>query len=116
MLPRFTTSAPGPEFSASQLAFAAVASLALYGVFVFTQTVRHRDFFLPVTATTGLSPGCSTRTSDGHADPPPPTRPRLSLGLLVVALVAVVGLAKLLSPTIEEASRASASRTASSAS
>ena len=46
---RFTTSEPGPEFSAAQLAFAAVASLVLYGMFVLTQTVRHRDFFLPVT-------------------------------------------------------------------
>ena len=50
VLPTFTTSAPGPEFSAGQLAFAAVASLALYGLFVFTQTVRHRDYFLPVAA------------------------------------------------------------------
>ncbi len=37
------------EFSASQLAFAAVASIALYALFVLTQTVRHRDYFLPVT-------------------------------------------------------------------
>jgi Ca2+:H+ antiporter len=36
------------EFSPGQLAFAAVASLGLYLLFVFTQTVRHRDFFLPV--------------------------------------------------------------------
>ena len=50
VLPTFTTSRPGPEFSPAQLAFAAVASLVLYGVFVFTQTVRHRDFFLPVTS------------------------------------------------------------------
>ncbi|WP_446666021.1 calcium:proton antiporter [Flexivirga sp. B27] len=48
VLPNFTTSVPGPEFSGSQLTFAAVASLAVYGLFVVTQTVRHRDFFLPV--------------------------------------------------------------------
>ena len=30
-----------------QLAFAGVVSLVLYGVFVFVQTGRHRDFFLP---------------------------------------------------------------------
>ena len=47
VVPTFTTSRPGPEFSRSQLAFAAVASLALYGLFVFVQTVRHRDYFLP---------------------------------------------------------------------
>src|SRR3954471_2193794 len=47
VLPTFTTSTPGPEFSTSQLAFAAVASLTLYLLFVFVQTVRHRDYFLP---------------------------------------------------------------------
>lgn len=47
VLPNFTSSRPGPEFSPSQLAFAAVASLSLYGMFVLTQTVRHRDFFGP---------------------------------------------------------------------
>ena len=48
VFPAFTTSSPGPTFAASQLAFAAVVSLVLYGVFVFVQTVRHRDYFLPV--------------------------------------------------------------------
>ena len=48
VLPVFTTTAPGPDcYSTSQLAFAAVASLALWAVFVFVQTVRHRDYFLP---------------------------------------------------------------------
>ena len=51
VLPTFTTSQPGPEFSPAQLTFAALASLALYATFVLTQTVRHRDFFLPVTQT-----------------------------------------------------------------
>ena len=47
VLPAFTTSRPGPEFTSGQLAFAAVASLALYALFVVVQTVRHRDYFLP---------------------------------------------------------------------
>ncbi len=49
VLPTFTTSQPGPEFSPAQLTFAALAALALYGMFVLTQTVRHRDFFIAVT-------------------------------------------------------------------
>ena len=49
VLPTFTTSKPGPEFSTAQLTFAALASLVLYGLFVTTQTVRHRDYFLPIT-------------------------------------------------------------------
>ena len=63
VVPTFTTSAPGPEFSSSQLAFAAVISLALYGMFVSTQTRRHRDFFLPVSHD-------GQPLDDEHADPP----------------------------------------------
>jgi Ca2+:H+ antiporter len=54
VLPRFTTTEPGPEFSPSQLAFAAVASLLVYLMFVLTQTVQHRDFFLPVVGEHGI--------------------------------------------------------------
>lgn len=44
VLPTFTTSRPGPEFSGVQLTFAAWSSLILYSLFVATQTVRHRDY------------------------------------------------------------------------
>jgi Ca2+:H+ antiporter len=97
VVPAFTTTAPGLQFSPAQLAFAAVASLALYGMFVLTQTVRHRDFFLPVT-----SDGVVVEAEE-HADPPTGRRAGASLGLLLVALVAVVGLAKVESPAIEAA-------------
>ncbi|HCB05935.1 MAG TPA: ionic transporter y4hA [Nocardioides bacterium] len=103
VLPRFTTSAPGPEFSSSQLAFAATASLALYCLFVFTQTVRHRDFFLPVSPDL---PGPHDDDGDGHADPPSARDAWISIGLLVVGLVAVVGLAKVESPSIEQGVKA----------
>ena len=95
VLPRFTTTEPGPVFSPAQLAFAAVASLALYGLFVFTQTVRHRDFFLPTTPDGGVL------ASDDHADPPDNTTALTSAGLLLASLIAVVGLTKLESPAIE---------------
>jgi Ca2+:H+ antiporter len=81
------------------LAFAAVASLALYVLFVFTQTVKHRDFFLPVD--TGNGP--RDDDADGHADPPSDREALISLGLLVAALVAVVGLSKVESHPIEDA-------------
>jgi Ca2+:H+ antiporter len=102
VLPRFTTSEPGAEFSSSQLAFAAVASLALYAMFVFTQTVRHRDFFLAVDTGPGSGAGLVDGDGDGHADPPSVREAWTSLGLLVIALVAVVGLAKVESPAIED--------------
>jgi len=95
VLPTFTSSRTGPEFSPAQLAFAAVASLVLYGAFVMNQTVRHRDFFLPVTARGTVV------EAEEHADPPTDRQAAASLALLLAALVAVVGLAKVESPAIE---------------
>src|SRR4051794_38300525 len=102
VLPSFTTSAEGLQFSTSQLAFAAVASLALYVAFVVTQTGRHRDFFLPVSSDEhGRMTGLLDADGDEHAEPPSDRAALTSLVLLLAALVSVVGLAKLLSSTIE---------------
>ena len=98
VLPTFTTSRPGPEFSPGQLAFAATASLAVYAMFVVTQTVRHRDFFLPVAG--------AGAPQEQHAEPPSARAALTSLALLLVALVAVVGLAKVESPAIESGVKA----------
>jgi Ca2+:H+ antiporter len=95
VLPTFTTSRPGPEFSPAQLAFAAVTSLGLYLLFVMVQTRRHRDYFLPIT-TAG-----KVISEEEHLDPPTGRAAATSLGLLLLALVAVVGLAKGVSPSIE---------------
>ena len=99
VLPAFTTTTVGKEFSPGQLAFAAVASLLLYLLFVFTQTVRHRDFFLPI-AQKGQK---SLFVDESHADPPTARAALTSLGLLLGALVAVVGLAEEESPAVERA-------------
>ena len=96
VLPLFTTTTAGPTYSPSQLTFAGVASLSLYAVFVFAQTVRHRDYFLPVLA----------EAEDEHAPPPADRVAMTSMILLVVCLVAVVGLAKQLAPVIESGVRA----------
>ncbi|MGY0503633.1 calcium:proton antiporter [Nocardia sp. FBN12] len=97
VLPTFTTSAHGPEFSPAQLAFAAVASLALYGLFVMVQTVRHPDDFLPV------EDGGAVDDSDTPGHAPSNRAALISLGMLVLALVCVVGLAKVVSPALESA-------------
>jgi Ca2+:H+ antiporter len=97
VLPTFTTSHAGNEFSPGQLIFAATASLGLYLLFVFTQTVRHRDFFLPVTQKGQRS----FFEDESHAEPPSTGAALWSVGLLLVALVAVVGLAEEESPAIE---------------
>ena len=99
VLPGFTVSEPGLSYSPVQLAFAAVASLVLYAAFVLTQVGQHRDFFVPLTAQ--RPGGVADDDADGHADPPASHEARLSVGLLMVSLVSVVGLAKLLAPSIE---------------
>lgn len=97
VVPTFTTTTPGPEFSPAQLAFAAVTALGLYGLFVTVQAGRHRDYFLPVTAEGAVM------DDEQHAAPPSTRTALVSLALLLVSLVAVVGDAKLVSPTIERA-------------
>jgi len=90
VLPSFTSTTPGPTLSTVQLAFVGLVSLTLYGVFVFVQTVRHRSYFLPM----GVR-------DEEHAAPPSVAQAWLSLALLFLCLVAVVGLAKTLAPSIE---------------
>ena len=94
VMPGFTTSAPGVRYSDAQTVFVAMASLALWLVFVFIQTVRHRDYFLPAVAS-----GDETV----HAPPPSAAAAGASFVLLILSLVAVVGFAKRLSPSIAEA-------------
>src|SRR5689334_8827430 len=50
VLPVYTTTSGPGTYSASQLAFLAVASAALWVIFIFIQTVRHRQYFIPPTA------------------------------------------------------------------
>lgn len=107
VLPDFTETT-GPLFSPTQLAFAAVASLLLYVLFVVTQTISHRKFFLPVDDPDIASTPADVPAEDvpdddveEHGEPPSLGATLASLGLLLVSLVAVVGLAKLESPSIE---------------
>lgn len=95
VLPNFTTSIPGPFYTASQLAFAGICSLTLYGTFVFVQTVRHRDYFLPVNEFADRQPFPTK-----HAPAPTLHRTLISLAVLTASLTLVVFLAKHLSPTI----------------
>ena len=92
ILPNATTALPGPQFSNAQLIFAGIVSLVLYCAFLFVQTIRHRDYFLPL------------ETSDENEHAPPPTSEAASLSVLVlmIALLGVVMIAKQLTPTIEE--------------
>ncbi len=95
VLPGITSSAGAHRYSAPQLIFTAIVSTLLYATFVFVQTVRHRDYFLPE--------GVDALAGDAHAAPPSARRAAASLGVLLVALIGVVLLAKTLAKPLETA-------------
>jgi len=74
VLPNLAAPELGPLYNKPQLIFAGLVSLVLYFAFVFVQTLRHRDYFLPVT---GLNP-------EEHVSPPDNRTTYLSGGLLLV--------------------------------
>lgn len=94
ILPNYTVSTPGPQYSSVQLIFVATICLVLYGAFVMVQAVRHRDYFLPPDA---------DGDEEVHAEPPGLKVAILSAFLLLLCLGIVVLLAKALAPDIENA-------------
>src|SRR5438477_12389555 len=90
VLPNYTLTTPGPIYSAAQLGFVSVVTMLLYGVFLYTQTIRHRDYFV--------------REAAGIADDGAHVSNRmlaLSIALLLVSLLAVVLLAKKFSLVVD---------------
>jgi Ca2+:H+ antiporter len=90
IMPNYTLTAPGPVYSAAQLGFVSVVTLLLYGVFLYTQTIRHRNYFISGAA--GDADG-ATPMSNGML--------ALSVALLLVSLLAVVLLAKKFSLVVD---------------
>jgi len=90
IMPNYTLTTPGPSYSAAQLGFVSVVTLILYGVFLYTQTIRHRDYFISDAA--------------GDADDGAHLSSRMlamSTALLLVSLLAVVLLAKKFSLVVD---------------
>jgi Ca2+:H+ antiporter len=90
ILPNYTLTTPGPLYSAAQLGFVSVVTIFLYGVFLYTQTIRHRDYFII--------------ESDGAAGDAGHTSNRTlisSAALLLISLLAVVLLAKKFSLVVD---------------
>lgn len=94
ILPNYTTSRTGPEYSPVQLIFVAVVCLVLYVTFILVQAIRHRAYFLPPDA---------DGNEDAQAEPPTLNVTLISALLLLLCLGIVVLLAKALAPDIENA-------------
>lgn len=91
VLPNYTTTAPGPALAPMQLVFAAIATLLLYGVFLYIQTVRHKEYF------TSQAHGQEAAREAG-GKPFPVFR---TVGLLGACLLAAVLLAKMFAGYLE---------------
>ena len=90
IMPNYTLTAPGPVYSVAQLGFVSVVTLLLYGVFLYTQTIRHRDYFINEAG--GASTDGSHLSNRMLA---------ISIALLLVSLLAVVLLAKKFSLVVD---------------
>lgn len=91
VLPAYSSTSKGPTFTTAQLLFMSALTLGLYATFVFFQAIRHRHYFLP-----------EDRDQDGEVDPPMARTTWTSFVMLLLCLVAVVGLAKVLSGTLSD--------------
>jgi Ca2+:H+ antiporter len=85
ILPNYTAGHLGPLYSSPQLVFISLALLALYGVFLYVQTIRHRDYF--------LSDAGDADQDAAHAEPTG-RAVWASVALLLLALTGIVLLAK----------------------
>ena len=89
-MPNFTLTAPGPVYSAAQLGFVSVVTLLLYAVFLYTQTIRHRDYFVG-----------SANDAAAHGEVMSDRMLAISVALLLLAVLAVVLLAKKFSVVVD---------------
>ena len=85
VLPNYTTTTPGPIFSVGQLEFVSAMTIALYLVFLFIQTVQHRDYFVQNDA------GHAGKAAGGASGL---RQSLIGSGWLVLALLGVILLAK----------------------
>jgi Ca2+:H+ antiporter len=90
VMPNYTLTTPGPFYSTLQLGFVDLVTILLYGVFLYTQTVLHRDYFVN-----------QTGDEAGGASPLPGRMLALSIVLLLVSLLTVVLLAKKFSLVVD---------------
>jgi Ca2+:H+ antiporter len=91
VLPNYTHTTPGPTYAPSQLLFVGTVSLILYVLFVFVQTVRHREDFLMESDVAHNGGKLTARSTV------------LAAVLLFISLIVVILLAKTLSPVLESA-------------
>jgi len=96
VLPNFANPGAKMQFSNLQLAVVALVCLVLYGVFVFVQTIKHRDYFMEVAVPDGAE-------EPSHHHMPSAKETWAGSVLLPVSLLFVILLAKVLSHPLDDA-------------
>jgi Ca2+:H+ antiporter len=91
ILPNYTRALPGPVYSASQLVFVSAVTVALYLVFLYIQTVRHRDYFIVL----------GRETNEEMAHSPSNRALAIAAALLLISLTGVILLAKKFAVVVE---------------
>jgi Ca2+:H+ antiporter len=89
VMPNYTLTAPGPVYSAAQLIVVSIFTVLLYAVFLYTQMIRHSDYFV------------SGSNAAAHGEAMSDRMLAISIALLLLALVAVVMLAKKFSVVVD---------------
>lgn len=95
VLPVFVRAGGSAQFSTLQVTVIGIVCLALYGVFVFVQTIKHRDYFMEVD---------SGESTGDHPHRPPSSKEAMAgVLLLPLSLLLVILLAKVLSHPLDDA-------------
>lgn len=103
VMPRFTSSSDGGTLTGSQLAFSAVSAAVVYGIFVFVQTVRHRWMFLAPEGLVQEADNAHSHVVAQRGDTKFFDSLLVRCVILLVSLAGVVGLAKALAPSMNDA-------------
>jgi len=107
VLPNFTTSSSGGTLSATQAILFSLLTMALYGIFLWLQTGRHKGFFQPADVASGESQDASPLPHSG-----PPSSLTRHVVLLLANILPIVILSKSLAKLLDAGIEALAAPTA----
>ena len=111
ILPNFTTTTTGGTLSTGQSVLFSLLTIALYGIFLWLQTGRHKGFFQPTEMATLEGQDASPLPHDeGHA--PPPASLSKHVVLLLANILPIVILSKSLAKLLDAGIDALAAPTA----
>lgn len=98
VLPNFTASTPDGTLTSVQAVAFSILTIALYGLFLWLQTGRHKGYF--------IAPRSDSDANEPAEPPPPPRKPRkgemlLHLVLLLINILPIVILSKSLAKVLD---------------